>query len=117
MAELAYSRNGDYYIPDLILEKQPDKPIGKYGHMRKRYLQEHHPDLYSSLILSEKLYPHLLEIDEAANRRLEVMMPELMKSAGVTENLKANDSMRWVGLMNTLKEQVEEIILSELIYT
>ena len=117
MAELTYSRNGDYYVPDLSLTEQPDKPIGKYGRMRKRYLKEHRPALYSSLILSEKLYPHLLEIDETANRRLEMMIPELMKSAGVTEQLKASDPIRWVGLMNTLKAQAEEIILSELIYT
>ena len=116
MKKLTYSRNGDYYIPDLILKDQPDKPIGKYGLMRKRYLKEYRPGLYSSLILSEKLYPHLLEIDEAAHRRLEMMMPELMKSAGVTEQLKATDPMKWVGLMNTLKAQTEEIILSELIY-
>ncbi len=115
MAELTYSRNGDYYVPDLSLTEQPDKPIGKYGRMRKRYLKEHRPALYSSLILSEKLYPHLLEIDETANRRLEMMIPELMKSAGVTEQLKASDPIRWVGL--TLKAQAEEIILSELIYT
>lgn len=117
MERLTYSRCGDFYIPDLALTGQPDKPIGKYGRMRKRYLQEHRPTLYSSLILSEKLYPHLLEIDEAANRRLEVIMPELMKSAGVTERLKASNPMKWVGLMNTLSAQAEEIILSELIYT
>jgi hypothetical protein len=117
MEKLTYSRNGDYYIPDLTLTNQPDRPIGKYGRMRKRYLKEYRPTLYSSLILSENLYPHLLEIDEAANRRLEIVMPELMKSAGVTEELKARDPMRWVGLMNTMKAQVEEIILSELIYT
>jgi len=83
--------------------------------MRKRYLKEHRPILYSTLILSEKLYPHLLEIDEATKRRLEMIMPELMKSMGVTEQLKASDPMKWVGLMNTLKTQAEEIILSELI--
>ncbi len=116
MKKLTYSRNGDYYIPELTLKDQPDKSIGKYGRMRKRYLKEYRPGLYSSLILSEKLYPHLLEIDEAAHRRLEMMMPELMKSAGVTEQLKASDPMKWVGLMNTLKAQAEEIILSELIY-
>lgn len=116
MEELTYSRNGDYYIPDLTLIDQSDKPIGKYGRMRKRYLKEHRPVLYSNLILNEKLYTHLLEIDEAANRRLEIMMPELMKSAGVTEKLKAIDPMKWVGLMNMLKAQAEEIILWELIY-
>ena len=72
--------------------------------------------LWNSLILSEKLYPHLREIDEAANRRLEQMMPVLMQSAGVTEALKASDPMKWVGLMNSLKAQAEEVILTELIY-
>ena len=90
--------------------------IGKYGRMRKNYLKEHRPVLYNSLLLSEKLYPHLLEIDRTANRRMELMMPELMKSAGVTESLKAADPMRWVGLMNNLKAQAEETILAELIY-
>ena len=84
--------------------------------MRKRYLKEYRPTLYSALVLSEKLCPHLLEIDEAANNRLEAIMPELTKSAGVTEQLKASDPTKWVGLMNTLKSQAEEIILSELIY-
>ena len=116
MEKLTYSRSGDYCIPNLVLTNQPDKPIGKYGRMRKQYLKEHRPTLYSALILSERLYPHLLEIDETANHRLETMMPKLMKSAGVTERLKASNPMRWVGLMNTLKAQAEEIILSELIY-
>ena len=62
MSELTYTRCGDYYIPDLELSEQPEAPIGKYGRMRQRYLKEHRPGLYSSLILSEKLYPHLLEI-------------------------------------------------------
>lgn len=84
--------------------------------LRKRYLKGHRPVLYNSLILSEKLYPHLLEIDETANRRLEMIMPELIKSAGITEQLKARDSTKWVSLMNTLKSQAEEVILSELIY-
>ena len=116
MEKLTYSRNGDYNISDLTFAAQQGKPIGKYGRMRKRYLKEQCPSLYSSLILSEKLYPHLLEINETANRRLEVIMPELMKSVGATEQLKASNPMKWVGLMNTLKAQAEEIILSELIY-
>ena len=69
MSELTYTRCGDYYIPDLKLSEQPEAPIGKYGRMRQRYLKEHRPGLYSSLILSEKLYPHLLEIDRAARER------------------------------------------------
>ena len=116
MNELTYTRCGDYYIPDLKLSEQPEAPIGKYGRMRQRYLKEHRPGLYSSLILSEKLYPHLLEIDRAARKRMDAMLPHMMEAAGVTEELKARDPMRWVGLMNTLKAQAEEIVLTELIY-
>ena len=117
MNELTYTRCGDYYIPDLKLSEQPEAPIGKYGRMRQRYLKEHRPGLYSSLILSEKLNPHLLEIDRAARERMDAMLPRMMEAAGVTEELKARDPMRWVGLMNTLKAQVEEVIFSELIWT
>ena len=112
---LTYTRNGDYLIPDLKLSEQPEKPLGKYGRMRKAYLKEHRPILYNQLLMSEKLYPHLLEIDETANSRLEQMMPRLAESAGATEELKASDPMKWVGLMNTCKAQAEEILLAELI--
>ncbi|MDD2971773.1 MAG: TnpV protein [Lachnospiraceae bacterium] len=114
--KLEYIQNGDYLIPNLALSEQPTQPIGKYGRMRKTYLQEHRPALFHSLLLSEKLYPHLLEIDQAANERLERLMPSLMKAAGITEQLKATDQLKWVGLMNTVKAQVEEIIFAELIY-
>ena len=67
------------------------------------------------MLLSEKLYPHLLEIDETAQSRLEQMMPQLVKEAGATEELKASDPMKWVGLMNTCKAQAEEILMAELI--
>ena len=117
MNELTYTRSGDYWIPDLSLSQQETQPLGKYGRMRKKYLQEHRPVLWNSLILTEKLYPHLREIDETANRRLEQMMPGLMQSAGVTEALKASNPLKWVGLMNSLKAQAEEVILTELIYT
>lgn len=113
---LEYLQNGDYLIPNLTLSEQPPMPLGKYGRMRKIYLQEHRPALYSHLLLSEKLYPHLLEIDQAANKRLELLMPPMARAAGITEHLKATDQMKWVGLMNTVKAQVEGIIFVELIY-
>ena len=116
MSKLTYTRCGDYYIPDLKLSEKPEAPIGKYGRMRQRYLKEHRPSLYSSLILSEKLYPHLLEIERAACERMDAMLPRMMEAAGVTEELKARDPMRWVGLMNMLKAQVEEVVLSELVF-
>ena len=114
---LTYTRNGDYLIPNLSLSEQPEKPLGKYGRMRKAYLKEHRPILYNQLLMSEKLYPHLLEIDETAQSRLEQLMPQLAKDAGATEQLKASDPMRWVGLMNTCKAQAEEILMAELIHS
>ena len=115
MSKLTYIRCGDYDIPNLKLSVQPETSIGKYGRMRKSYLKEHRPILYNQLLMSEKLYPHLLEIDETAQSRLEQMMPQLAKEAGATEQLKASDPMKWVGLMNTCKAQAEEILMAELI--
>ena len=117
MSELTYTRCGDYYIPDLKLSEQPEAAIGKYGRMRQRYLKEHRPLIYNQLLLTEKLYPHLIEIDETAQSRLEQMMPQLAAAAGATEQLKASDPMRWVGLMNTCKAQAEEILMAELIHS
>ena len=114
---MTYTMNGDYQIPDLKLSEQPEKPLGKYGRMRKAYLKEHRPLIYNQLLLTEKLYPHLIEIDETAQSRLEQMMPHLAKDAGATEQLKASDPMRWVGLMNTCKAQAEEILMAELIHS
>ena len=114
---LTYTMNGDYQIPDLKLTEQPEKPLGKYGRMRKAYLKEHRPLIFNQLLLTEKLYPHLIEIDETAQSRLEQMMPQLAKDAGATEQLKASDPMRWVGLMNTCKAQAEEILMAELIHS
>ena len=116
MSSLTYRQNGDYQIPNLSLSDRSQQPLGKYGRLRKAYLKEHRPILWNSMILSETLYPHLREIDQTANQRLDQILTELKKSAGVTEELKANDPMKWVGLMNTLKAQAEEIILAELIY-
>ena len=116
MNRLTYTKVGDYYLPNLVLKEQPDTPIDKYGRMRLRYLKEHRKGLYTSLLLTEKLYPHLLEIDKTANERMDILMPQLMKAAGVTEELKASDQMKWVGLVNNCKAQAEEIILHELIY-
>ena len=117
MAELTYTQNGDYQIPELSLSEQAQTPLGKYGRMRKAYLQEHRPVLWNELILSEKLYPHLREIDETAQSRLETMMPRLMEAAGISEKLKAENPMQWVGLMNSCKAQAEETILRELVYS
>lgn len=117
MKELTYTHCGDYYIPDLKLSEQLEMPIVKYGRMRQRYLKEYHPGPYHYLLLSEKLYPHLVEIEQIVQERMGAMLPKMMKTAGVTEELKAHDPMQWVGLMNVLKAQAEEILMDELIFS
>ena len=106
----------DYEIPTIGLSEAATENLGKYGRMRKRYLQVHRPELYNSLLLSGTLNAHLMEIDQTARKRLDLMMPEMAKAAGATKELKAHDPLRWAGLMNACKAQVEEIILNELIW-
>jgi hypothetical protein len=114
---LSYVANGDYFIPNIVLSvAATDNPVGKYGRMRQEYLQKHRPGLYNRLLLSEKLQEHLMEIDQAAHQRLDLMMPKLAQEAGATEDLKARDPMKWVGLMNACKAQAEEIVFAELIF-
>ena len=113
---LTYIRVGDYYIPNLALDPEPEKPardIDKYGRMRLTYLKQHRRKLYRELVDTGKLQAHLLDINDTANEWRDRMM--LAKAAGVTEELKARDQMAWVGLMNCCKAQVEEVIFTELI--
>ena len=115
--ELTYIQSGDYLIPNLTLNEPAEAaPLGRYGRMRKDFLEKHRPILFQKMVLEESLYLHLREIDETARQRLDEMMPQLAKEAGATETLKAADPMSWVGLMNNCKAQAEEIILSELVF-
>ena len=113
---ITYHRNGDYLLPDLTLGDRPAAPLTKYGRMRMRFLQEHKPGLYSHLILSGKLYWHLVETQEAAQARIDRIVAEMAKSAGIDEKLKTQDQMAWVGAMNAIRQQAEETVLEELIY-
>ena len=114
--ELAYTKVGDYYIPDLILDDQPDRPLGRYGRMRQKFLEEHYPGTYNRLMLSGKLWTHLADTDTACQERLDTLIPAMAKQEGVTEALKASDQMAWVGCMNNIRNRAEEIILHELVY-
>ena len=108
MNRFTYTRVGAYWIPELKLTEQSLHPIGKYGRMRRRYLKECRPMLYSHLILTERLHPHLAKNDDAANRRMELLKPKLARDASATERLKASDPMAWVRRMNALKDQVRK---------
>ena len=117
MNELTYTKQGDFLIPDLALGEEPSRPLGKYGMMRRDYLEQNRPTLFQVMILEGTLYKHLLEIEDTAQTRIEQMMPLLAKEAGATEALKASNQLKWVGLMNNCKAQAEEIIQAELIFS
>ena len=102
-------------IPDLKIEV-PEQPLGKYGRMRLRYLEEHRPGLYTRLLLSGKLMEHLQEIDSTCQERLEQLTRQMQEREDVTEALKAENQMEWVQRMNAIHHQVEEILLAELVF-
>ncbi|MBQ7692338.1 MAG: TnpV protein [Oscillospiraceae bacterium] len=112
-----YTQVGDVLLPDLSIGEAEQRSIGKYGRMRKRYLKEQHPLPFSELLPSGKLYLHLLEIDEACEGQMELLVLQMAKREGVTEALKAADQMEWVARMNSIRSRAEEIVLHELIYT
>lgn len=113
--EMTYTKNGDYLIPDIQLEHPEKKSLGKYGRMRRAYLQENNTLLYNQLILTEKLFPHLWEIQETAAARMDQLMAGLLEANPAPD--KRASPMAWVQHMNLLKAQAEEIVTAELIYS
>ena len=113
--EIQYIRVGDYFIPDLMLPEE-SRPIGKWGRMHREYLKEHKPIQYNCLLLSGKLWTYLADLNEQAQDRLDRIIEQMKTAEGITEDLKANDPMAWVGAMNNIRNRAEEIILQELIY-
>ena len=90
--------------------------LGKWGRMRKRYLKEHRPVLYTNLLLAGELFPHLAEIDKACEEQMELLTRQIARQEGVTEALKATNQMAWVAHMNSIRNRAEEIVLHELVY-
>ena len=113
---LWYERKGDYYIPLLTLDAEEHRPIGKWGRMHRDYIKEYNPILYDSLVLEGTLWTYLADLNEQAQNHLECIIGQMKVAEGVTETMKANDQMAWVGAMNNIRNAAEEIVLSELIY-
>ena len=109
-----FIRVKDYQFPDLNITN--DIVPGKWGLLRKQYLKEHRPGLYSSMLLTGKLDRHLAEIDHSCEERADRIVQQLKQAEGITEALKARDQMEWVRRMNSIQSRAEEIVLSELIY-
>ena len=113
--ELRYVKSGYYYIPDLSLPEE-NYTIRKYGRLRRNYLKEHRPIIFSNLLLSERLYQHLAEIDRTCVDRIDLLSRQMADREGVTEALKASDQFEWVRQMYSIQNRVEEIVLNELVY-
>ena len=111
---LTYSTIGDYQLPNLTLH-QPKTPLGKYGRLRRTYLMNHRPVLYNTMLLNGSLYPHLMEVEQTAESRMQQTMEQLLKQTPAPD--KEQNQMAWVQHMNSLQEQVEEVIRTELIYS
>ena len=110
---VTYSTIGDYQLPNLTMN-QPRKPLGKYGRLRRTYLKEQHPVLYHTMLLNGSLYPHLMEVEQTAESRMQQTMAQLLKQNPAPN--KERHQMEWVQHMNSLKAQAEELVLTELIY-
>ena len=112
---MSYTLHGDYYLPDLVLSEE-EPTYGKYGMLRKQFLKEHRSARYQYLLLTGKLNEHLNQTDQEARKQVEMLMKQMAEKKGATEELKAQDQMKWVRLMNNIKASAEEIVLKNTIY-
>ena len=113
---IEYHLEGDYYIPNISIPKQEKIVLNKYGRMRLNYLKEHKKADYTIMFMDGTLNTHLKEIQETANNRIQQIISELKAKSNLTEDMKNTDMLYWVGTMNSIKAQAEEIVFSELIY-
>lgn len=120
MTDITYRVEGDYLIPNLVLDDEADdnseEMIGIYGMMRESYLREHQHGTYMAMLLMGKLTSHLREVDRQAEEEVERLLRQMMEKRGVDEKLKAVDQMAWVGKINMLKAMAEEVVLREVVY-
>ena len=113
---IEYHLEGDYYIPTLAMPKQEKITLNKYGRMRLKYLKEHKKAEYTIMFMNGTQNTHLKEIQETADNRVQQIISELKAKSNLTEDMKNTDVLYWVGTMNSIKAQAEEIVFSELIY-
>ena len=113
---IEYHLEGDYYLPNLSIPKQEKITLNKYGRMRLNYLKEYKKADYTTMLMNGTLNMHLKEIQETADNKVQQIISELKAKSNLTEDMKNTDVLYWVGTMNSIKSQAEEIVLSELIY-
>ena len=110
-----YTKQGDYFLPDIKLPEQPEYEIGVWGNRRRQYLKEHHRVLYYNMLTQCKLYPHLADIEQHAQNMFDRLVDQLSEQEGITEQLKAENPMLWVQRKNNIRNRAMEIVNRELI--
>ena len=113
--EITYSKYRDYYLPDLAVSQKEPATYGRFGRMRLKYLKEHRRAAYINLKTSGQLTHHLNEIDREANEMLRLVIEQMVQVQGITEQLKAEDQITWVGAMNNIRSAAEEVVLHDVI--
>lgn len=113
---ISYTLQGDYYLPDLKLPDEENKPIGLWGQRHARHLKQNHEVLYMNLLTSGKLNGYLADIDAQAENMFSRLVKQIAEREGVTEQLKADDQMEWVARMNNIRNRTTEIVNNEIIY-
>ena len=113
--EITYSKYRDYYLPDLAVSQEEPATYGHFGRLRLEYLKEHHRAAYINLKTSGQLTHHLNEIDHEANKMLRLLIEQVARAQGITEQLKAEDQITWVGAMNNIRSAAEEVVLRDVI--
>lgn len=111
---LTYTQCGDYYFPDIRLTHTETQSLDKYGRMRRAFLEQNRPMLFNDMILTESLFPHLWEVQQTCEKRMELLMTDLLGKNPAPD--KATQQLAWVAHMNSLKAQAEESVLRELVY-
>ncbi|RHS32259.1 TnpV protein [Ruminococcaceae bacterium AF10-16] len=114
--EITYTNHEGFYLPNLTLPRKEEASFGRYGRLRLKYLKEHRRATYINLKTSGKLTHHLNEIDREANVMLQLLIEQMAQAQGITEQLKAENQMAWVGAMNNIRNAVEEIVAGKTIY-
>lgn len=114
--ELTYTKTGNYLLPNLMMDEQPEGDIGVYGRMRKRFMKEHRKGTYNGMLLKGTLTQHLIETNETAQDMMDKLIKQMVATEGVTESLKRRDQMAWVQRMNNIRARADEIVRNDLIY-
>jgi len=117
MTNMTYTQVGDYRVPNLTLPPQPEGELNRWGRARLNYLREHKKGLHMHMMTQLTLWPHLLEMQETAAARYDLLTEQMAEAQGVDEALKARDQMLWVGRMGNIRQQAEELVRRELIYS